>query len=155
MSPASVLLASALAVAPALATAAEQGRSWMAVGSPERFVMSYATPQTDDGVLSLSCTRATKEIGIAFVHEPVGAKDGMRISIDLISEGGNVLLQAEGHRLLLDDVFVLEARTPLTPALQRVLTQGLTLTLMVQDGSAEVPLEGAGKAMAALIEACT
>jgi hypothetical protein len=149
-----VFLASALAVAPAPAAGAERGRDWLAFGSAEKSVLVYGTPETDDVVISFSCTRATREVTVAFTHEPVGAKDGLRIGMELFSEGGRMMLDATGQRVEFDDTFVLEAKTTLSPVLRHILTDGQTLSVMVQDGVEEIPLQGAAKAGAVLIEAC-
>lgn len=150
-----VVLASLfLACGPALTGAGEKGRSWSAVADADGSALVYGTPGTDDVVIRLSCARATREITVGFRHEPVGAKDGMRIGMELFSEGGNLVLDATGHRLLLDDIFVLEAKTAWNPALRRLLADGRTLSVMVQDGVAEIPLAGAKDGIAALIEAC-
>jgi hypothetical protein len=144
-----------LACWPALAGAAEKGRSWITSTDAKGTTLSYATPETDDGLIAFRCTRVTKQLTVVVAMEPMGAKDGMRIGVDLIAEGvGNVLLQAVGRRLQLDDTFIVEAKTTLGPALRRILTEGQTLSIMVQDGTEEIPLSGAAKGVAALIEAC-
>src|SRR5262245_28826263 len=155
MRPSVVLLTSALAVSLALEAAAEQHRRWLAANGAEGSALGYGTPETDDVLISFACPRATRQIVVTFAHEPVGARDGMRIGMELFSEGGRVMLDATGERdQLLDDNFLLRAKTTLNPALRRILTEGRTLSVMVQDGVEEIPLEGAAEAAAALIEAC-
>jgi hypothetical protein len=152
MRPSTVLLISALTVSPALG--ADAGRSWIAWSDKKVTRLIYGTPESEDAVISFTCTRATRQIAVAFGHEPVGAKDGMRIGMELLSEGGRVMLDATGQGAQLHDIFFLEAKTTLSPALRRILTEGKTLSVMVQDGAEEIPLQGAAKAAAALIAAC-
>jgi hypothetical protein len=155
MRPGGALLAAALAVSLALEAAADDGRRrWIAVSGPQVSSLMYGTPDSDDVHIGFTCRRATRQITVAFAHEPVGAKDGMRLGIELWSEGGRVMLDAAGRRMQLDDLFVLEATTTLSPALRRILTEGKTLSVMVQDGVEEIPLEGAARAAAGLMEAC-
>jgi len=149
-----LLLASALTILPALEAAAQDGRRWIALGSEQSSALVYGTPDSDDLVISFACMPATRQVKVAFTHEPVGAKDGMRIGMELFSEGGRLMLDATGERLQLDDIFVLEAKTTLSPALRRLLTEGRTLSVMVQDGVEEIPLDGAAEAAAGLIAAC-
>jgi hypothetical protein len=152
MRPGAVLLVAALIVSPALG--AEPGRSWIAWSDEKVARLAYGTPESDDMVVGFICTRATRQLTVAFAHEPVGARDGMRIGMELFSEGGRVTLEATGERLQLDDIFLLEAKTTLTPALRGVLTKGRTLSVTVQDGVDEIPLQGAAEAAADLVEAC-
>jgi len=147
-----VLLISALTVSPALG--ADTGRSWIAWSDKNVTRLIYGTPESEDAVISFTCTRATRQLTVVFGHEPVGAKEGMRIGMELFSEGGRVTLDAAGHRVQPYDIFFLEAKTTLSPALRRILTEGKTLSVMVQDGVEEIPLQGAAKSAAALIEAC-
>jgi len=150
-----VLLTSALAVSLALEAAAEDRRRWLALSSPEARTVVYGTPESGDLVISFSCKRATRQIVVGFIHEPVGAENGMRIGMELSSEGGRVRLDATGERLPpFDGRFLLLAETMPSPALRDMLTQGKTLSVMVQDGVEEIPLEGAAEAAAPLIEAC-
>jgi hypothetical protein len=150
-----MLLAVAVAASLAQAAGAQDGqRRWIALGSPERSALVYGTPDSDDLVIGFACLHATRQIAVAFTHEPLGAKDGMRVGIELSSESTHIALDATGQRLALDDIFLLEAKTTLSPALRRILTKGRTLTVMVQDGVEEIPLQGAAKAAADLIEAC-
>jgi hypothetical protein len=155
MRPSGVLLASALAVSVALeAGAQDDRRGWIVLSTPEASSVVYGTPNSDDLVISFSCKLATREIVVGFMHEPVRAKNGMRIDMELSSAGGRVRLDATGERLQLDDRFLLLAETTLSPALRRILTEGKTLSVKVRDRGKEIPLQGAAQAAADLIRAC-
>jgi hypothetical protein len=156
MRPGGVLLASALAESLALdAGAQDDRRRWIALSSPEASTAVYGTPESEDLVISFSCKLATRQIVVGFIHEPVGAKDGMRIGMELSSEGGRVRLDATAERLPpFDDRFLLLAETTLSPALRPILTDGKTLSVKVQDRGEEIPLRGAADAAADLIKAC-
>jgi hypothetical protein len=149
---AAVALVPLLAVA-AVPAIAQEGRQWIGMGGPEGASLIYGTPESDDIVVAFACERASQEIVVSFTFEPVGASDGVQLDMELSSEAGSVVLNASGHRLLLDDSFVLEA-TVAPDELREILTEGETLTVMVQDGAEELPLAGATDEVAALFEAC-
>lgn len=149
----SIALAGLLAAA-AVPVSGQERRQWIAGEGPEGASLIYGTPQSDDVLLRFSCDAATKELTVAFAFEPLGAAEGMQIDMELFSEGGTAVLNATGHRMLLDDGFVLEATTRLEPELRQILTEGDTLSIMVQDGVEEIPLTGAAKDAAALLEQC-
>jgi hypothetical protein len=148
------IVAVALLAAAGIEVNAQEGRQWIGIAGPDGASLLYGTPQSDDIVIGFRCERATDELVVSFRFEPVGAADGMEIDMELFSEGSAVVLPATGERMLLDDAFVLEARTELDPALRRIITEGETLSVMVQDGVEEIPLDGAAEEAAALFEAC-
>jgi hypothetical protein len=137
-----------------IGASAQEVRQWIGIAGPNGASLLYGTPQSDDIVVGFWCERATDELVVSFRFEPVGAADGMEIDMELSSEAGSVVLPATGERMLLDDAFVLEARTELDPVLRRIISEGVTLSIMVQDGVEEIPLAGAAEEAAALFEAC-
>jgi len=149
-----VIALAGLLAAAAVPVSGQEGRQWIASQSPEGASLIYGTPQSDDVLLRFSCDATTKELTVAFAFEPVGAMDGMQLDMELFSDGGGLVLNATGERMLMDDAFVLEAKTSLEPELRQILTQGETLSIMVQDGVEEIPLAGAAKDAAALFEQC-
>lgn len=134
--------------------AADSELIWIGASYEESAWLSYAMPQTDWGVISFHCGRATRKLSVSYVFEPVDAEDGMTFDMELMSEGGQVVLHAVGERFLLDDAYILTAKTNLSPELHAVLFEGQTLTIMVQDGVDEIPLDGIITAAGDLIEAC-
>lgn len=148
------IVAVALLASAGADASAQEGRQWIGSAGPDGAALLYGTPQSDDIVIGFWCERATGDLVVSFRFEPVGAADGMEIDMELFSEGGAVVLLATGERMLLDDAFVLEARTDLNRALRRIISEGETLSVMVQDGAEEIPLAGAAEEAAALFEAC-
>ena len=88
-----VLALVSLLAAPLVGAAQEAGgRQWIGMAGPEGASLIYGTPQSDDIVIAFACDRATKELGVSFAHEPIGATDGMEVEVELFSEGGMVVL---------------------------------------------------------------
>jgi hypothetical protein len=149
-----VILVSLLALSLAQLASAEDKRQWIGTAGPDGGSLVYGTPASDDMVFGLYCHAPTGEAVIVFTYEPIGATDGMSINMELSSEGGTKVLEAEGHRLLLDDSFILEARAKSDPALFRIITEGSILSVMVEDGVSEISLAGAADAAGAVVGAC-
>lgn len=139
---------------PALGSSADNGRQWLGSTGRDYALVLYGTPHTDDVLISFRCNRATKTIAMVNMFEPMGARDGMRIDMELISEGGRLTLNATGSRVMLNDAFVLEATTKDGVALSRVLSGRGTLSIRVRNGIQRIPLVGSQAHVAELIEAC-
>lgn len=155
------LLVALVALAPVAEAQAEAGRRWTGGGDAESGWLAYGTPETDDLVVHFSCERAMRRLLVTYLFEPVVAEDGGRVFLEIFSvgvgeDGASVILplEATGHRLLLDDAFLLEARTAWNPALRRLIVEGRELSIMVEDGVEELPLEGAAEQAAELFRAC-
>ena len=155
MLPRALVLAACLAVSSGGSAAAQDRRQWIGATSPDNVVLLYGTPNTDDVAINLTCDRARKSVSFSYAFEPAGARNGMRIDVELSSEGGKVALSATGRRLDMDDLFVLEATTRADAALRRILTEGRTLSIRVQQRAQAFPLAGAKKPAADLIAACS
>lgn len=152
MNPRALVLGSALGLL-ALAPAAAQndGLLWIGAQSPEQVSLFFALPQSDYIKLGFSCDLEKLALTVTFAFEPMAPAG--RIGLDLFSDGGAALLDAEIIRLELDDTVLLEAKTQLDEALATVLTTGTMLNIMVEDGADEVPLPTAEE-FAPLLEAC-
>jgi len=140
------------AAAPAGPGPAAEGRVWIgtAVG------LLYGTPDSDDLLLGFACFEEGDGpvLAVALAHEPVFLADGEAATLELRSAGGALALAGEGMRLLLDDLFLIEARLvepearrEAGAALAALLTAGGTLSVLVEDGEVELPLDGLAAAL--------
>jgi hypothetical protein len=127
---------------PETLTAAE-GRSWVADSADDAVWIIYGTPESDDVLLSIVCDKPTKTLTVWFAVEPAYSKNPETLPLEIFSEGGQVLLTGKGQRSEMDDAFSLEAKTPLTPEFEKLLTEAKTISVMVEDGTAEMPLDDA------------
>ena len=155
MWPKAVVLATLLAVSSGGIADAQDRRQWIGAANPDSVVLLYGTPNTDDVVINFTCNRAKKSVKFSYASEPAGARNGMRIDVELSSEGGKMVLNATGRRMDMDDAFVLEATTRVDAALRRLLTEGRTLSIRVQKNVQAFPLAGVGKQAAELMAACS
>jgi len=155
MWPKSLVLTALLAAASGAPAEAQDGRQWIAATSSDSVRLLYGTPNSGDVALNFTCDRAKKSIKFSYAFEPAGAKSGMRIDVELSSEGGKVVLSATGRRLDMDDLFVLEATTRVDAALRGTLAEGRTLSIRVQTHVEAFPLADVAKQAAGLIAACS
>ncbi|HKU93813.1 MAG TPA: hypothetical protein VJR58_00975 [Vineibacter sp.] len=135
-------------------TASADDRQWIGTANVGSVVLAYGTPDSDDMAISFSCDPATKALAVSVILEPADAKDGMRVDVVLASEGGQVVLNATGQHLAMDDSFLLQATTRLDPSLRRILTEGRTLSIRVPGSTDTIPLAGAREQAQRLIDAC-
>jgi len=151
---AAALTAALLALTPARPgpAAAAEGRVWIgtAVG------LLYGTPDSDDLLLGVACFEEGDGpvLAVALAHEPVFLADGEAATLEMHSAGGALALPGEGMRLLLDDLFLIEARVvepearrETGAALAALLTAGGTLSVLVEDGEVALPLDGLAAAL--------
>ncbi len=131
---------------------------WIGRANEAGASLSYAIPESDAIKLDFHCERSTKRILVSYEHEPKGAKEGMKITLRLSRKGGDasgsVSIPAAGQRLELDDKFLFEGETRMSPALRRILADEGTL-LVSADGHVEnIPLKGVSRAARPLIASC-
>jgi len=148
-----VILAAVAALSCARTASADE-RQWIGTANVDSVVLAYGMPASDDVAISFSCDLATKALTITIILEPADAKDGMRVDAMLAAESGQIVLNATGQRLAMDDSFMLQATTRLDPALRRILTEGRTLSIRVPGSTDTLPLAGAREQAQKLIDAC-
>jgi hypothetical protein len=144
MTPALARFLVALLLLPCLAGTlpAAQGRSWIADGDDSAAWIIYGTPESDDVVLSLTCDKAAKTVIVWFATEPVTVKNPQSLPMVISSEGGHVSLTGQGARSEMDDAYSLEAKTALTPELEKLLTGARKLSVKADGaGNADMPLD--------------
>jgi hypothetical protein len=121
------------------------------------FLRRQASP-SDAIKIDFQCERKTRKIAVNFEHEPKDAKDGIRITMRLSVRGRDPGIGADipaaGQRLELDDKFLLQGETRMSPQLRRILAEGGTLLVMVDGLTEEIPLKGISQAARQLFASC-
>jgi hypothetical protein len=136
------------------AAAAQEGSRWHGKTDESGASLYYGIPQTDDGSLSFSCTRGGDGLTFTYTHEPIPAYEGLEVEVLLQAGDIVVPIKTFGTRLELDGAFFQEGRVSLDAQLIDLITSRGTLFVIVEDGAAEYPLDGAREAAAPLIETC-
>jgi hypothetical protein len=131
---------------------------WIGQITEDGAALSYAIPESDAIKLDFHCDRKTKNIVVNYEHEPKDARDGIRLTINLSLKGGGatagVNIPATGKRLELDDKFLLQGETRMSPQLRRLLAEGRNLLISVDGRSEEIPLKGVAQAARQLLASC-
>lgn len=138
-----------------LSVQAEETLGWHGQKLENGASLFYGIPQTDHAPLSFSCTQGSDELTFAFAFAPINAVDGVKVEVLLEAGGISVPIATTGARIEMDDSFILEGRTVLDARIVDLLGFSGMLSVFVEDGSDEYPLDGAREAAAALIETCT
>lgn len=139
---------------PALATANEKP-GWHGQRGTHGASLFYGIRNADQARLAFSCTRGSNELTFTFAFAPGNALEGAGVEVLLEAGGISVPIATTGARIAVDDRFILEGKTVLDARLADLLTSRGTLSVFVEDGSEEYPLDGAREAAAALIETCS
>jgi hypothetical protein len=139
---------------PATATA-EENLGWHGQKGEDGAALFYGIPQTDHAPLSFSCTQGSDELAFVFAFAPINTVDGVKVEVLLQAGDISVPIATTGARIEMDDSFILEGRTVLDARLADLITSRGTLSVFVEDGAEEYPLDGAREAAAALLETCT
>lgn len=157
MQPSIFFLAVSISLASMLPAGAGEYR-WIGQITEDGSALSYAIPESDGIKIDFHCDRKTRAIVVNYAREPKAAKDGgkfnIRVSVRGRDPGLNVTIAATGQRLELDDLFVLQGQTRMTPALRRLLAEGGTLLVEVDGRPEEIPLKGIAAAAKQLFASC-
>lgn len=123
---------------------------WIGQITEDGAALSYAIPESDAIKFDFHCDRKTKKIVVNFEHEPKAVKDGMQLTVQLSVRGRDTGIAVEipmkGQRLELDDKFLLQGETRMSPQLRRVLSESGTLLVTVNSRDEEIPLKGVAQA---------
>lgn len=137
--------------------AAEEYR-WIGQITEDGAALSYAIPNSDGIKIDFHCDRKTKKIVMNYEHDPKEAKDGMRLPIRLSLRGrdasASVNIPSSGQRLELDDRFVFQGETRMSPQLRRIFSEEGTLVVAAGASSEEISLKGVTRANRQLLTAC-
>jgi hypothetical protein len=139
---------------PATATA-EENLGWHGEKGEDGATLFYGIPQTDHAPLSFSCTQGSDELAFVFAFAPINTVDGVKVEVLLQAGDISVPIATTGARIEMDDSVILEGHTVLDARLADLITSRGTLSVFVEDGAEEYPLDGAREAAAALLETCT
>ena len=132
---------------------AQENLQWNGEEYAESAYLAYGVPETAHVRLFLSCERGGN-VAFAYAFEPIDATDGVIVTVTLEAGGTSLPIEATGVRLEMDDLFILEAEIPLDDRLQDVLTAQGVLSVFVEDGSEDIPLDGARAAAKPLARTC-
>lgn len=144
---------SALLVA-LVAPAHAQERIWIGSAHDDGASLVYGTPESGDLALSFDCAKGSDALAFSYAFEPVNATDGVKVEVTL--QAGDIIVPIEtiGARLEMDDLFVLEGQTKLDNRFVDLITSSGILQIFVEDGSEEIPLDGAREAAESLTRTC-
>ena len=151
---AALRVAALLCCIPAAAMA-EENPGWHGQKGEGGATLFYGIAQSDHAPISFSCPQGGSELTFVFAFAPINAVDGVEVEVLLEAGDISVPIATTGARIEMDDSFVLEGRTALDARLTDLITSRGTLSVFVEDGAEEFPLDGAREAAAALIETCT
>ena len=141
----------------ATASAADEYK-WMGQITEDGARLVYGIPNSDGIQLDFHCERKTRKIVVIFFHEPKDAANEMRRMIRLTVSGRDAGMTADipvvGRRDELDDRFVFQGETRMSPQLRRILGEGGTLRAAIGDESVEIPLKAIAKEARQLFASC-
>jgi hypothetical protein len=106
------------------------------------------TLSTENGWLAVAAV-----VTVTFMSKPAGVRDGMRVDMELSSEGGSVTLSSLGQ-LLPTGAFHLEATAESGAAIGRILSGGRSLSVRVRGSIVAIPLAGSEPHVVELVTAC-
>lgn len=140
--------------AAAVSPAGAQEREWVTVESDAGVEMMYGTPESDDIMFAVRCDAKSKDIFIGFAHEPIGVRSGSAIDLTLFSEAGETVVPSKASYLDTMDIWLIETTPIDAEKLRPIVIDGTVLSVMVQDGSEEIPLAGTADDFKSLFKAC-
>ena len=114
----------------------------------------YGIPQSDHAQIVFSCQAGSDTATFVFAFAPIEAVDGVEVEVFLEAGDISVPIHTTGMLMEMDDQFLLEGQVSVDARLVDLLTSRGMLSVFVEDGAEEYPLDGAREAAAALIEAC-
>ncbi len=135
-------------------TMAQDNPGWHGNEYESMATLFYGVPQSDHVEIALSCQAGSKTANFVFAFAPIQAVDGVQVQVTLEAGDISLPIQTTGALMQMDDLFLLEGKVAVDARLIELLDSPGMLSVFVEDGAAEYPLEGALDAAAALIEAC-
>jgi len=128
---------------------------WLGNRTEDSASLVYGIPNSDYGKIAFSCEAGEDDLVFILEHEPINPVDGVEVEVFLSAGGVEISIPTTGTRYLLDDNFQLEGRTKLDSRLRKILEADGELIVTVEDGTLEIPLEGAKEAAKHLFETCS
>lgn len=133
---------------------AQYDPGWHGNAYDDMATLFYGVPQSDHVEIALSCQAGSKAANFVFAFAPIEAVDGVQVQVTLEAGDISLPIQTTGALMQMDDLFLLEGEVAVDARLIDLLGSPGMLSVFVEDGAAEYPLEGALDAAAALIQAC-
>ena len=133
---------------------AQDNLGWYGNEDAGMATLFYGVPQSDHVEIALSCQAGTDTASFIFPFAPIEAVDGAQVQVTLEAGDISLPIQTTGALLQMDDLFLLEGEIAIDARFIGLLGAPGMLSVFVEDGAAEYPLEGALDAAAALIAAC-
>jgi hypothetical protein len=127
---------------------------WFTTGDGAGAALVYGTPDSGHGEIAVQCGEAGSAATAVLEFEPADATDGMEVPVRLSSAGGEIAISATGVRIEMDDLFLLEGPLPADADIEAVLGAGGELLVEAGAETRAYPLDGAGAAAEAFIDAC-
>ncbi|MBL8580387.1 MAG: hypothetical protein JNK47_24595 [Mesorhizobium sp.] len=131
-----------------------QERTWIGQSYEEGAALIYGIPDSGDMTLSFDCARNSDTLTFIYAFEPGNASDRMQLEVRLQTADTAIPVATTGTRLEIDDLFVLEGELKLDEITGLLKSRGV-LRVFVENGSEEIPLDGAREAAKSLLETCT
>lgn len=110
----------------------------------EGAVLIYGTPDSGYAPFSFRCDGKGGALDVTVEHEPVNATTGVKVETFFSAGDIEIQVATTGTRLEMDDLFILEGQTPLDKRFQDLITSSGPLTMTIEDGAEDYPLDGAG-----------
>ena len=150
----SSLFVGALLLGLAAGVQAQDARTWMFNFDSDAAVLQYATPDSDDAVLVISCEPGKRSMRIAEYIGSDSLVPGRTAHLKLAS--GTVTLDYAGQTVSneMDGTVNIEVTIAPDPKLIAMLKTGTALTLDVAGRQASIPLKDAVKPAAEFEKAC-
>jgi len=114
----------------------------------------WGIPQSGYAEIAFSCHSGSQGAGFVFAFAPIHAVDGVEVTVTLEAGDIAIPIRTTGALMQMDDQFLLEGQVAIDAQLVALLDAPGLLSVFVEDGSVEYPLDGAREAAAALIAAC-
>lgn len=127
---------------------------WFANEFDNTTILAFGMPDTDFTPIVFQCDRGDEMVRFYVSHDAPEAVDGQHMTVTLSSSGGSITVDAAGQFQEIDDLFHLEGEAKLDRSLVRILSEGSTLTIGIEDQVQEIPLAGAATQIDTLIAAC-
>lgn len=133
---------------------AEENLGWHGDAHDGMATLFWGIPQSGYAEIAFSCQAGDAMATFVFAFAPIEAIDGVEVEVTLEAGDISVPIHTTGALMQMDDQFLLEGQVALDARLIDLLTSRGMLSVFVEDGAGEYPLDGAREAAAALIETC-
>ena len=106
----------------------------------------WGIPQSGYAEIAFSCHSGSQGAGFVFAFAPIHAVDGVEVTVTLEAGDIAIPIRTTGALMQMDDQFLLEGQVAVDAQLVALLDAPGLLSVFVEDGSVEYPLDGAREA---------